>query len=66
MSSMKFSNFIVLDGADFDCHTLESDLNKFPFCGGLFMLGPGSDTIRRCGPVGVGISLWARALRHSS
>jgi hypothetical protein len=27
-------------------------------CGGLYMLGPGSGTIRRCGPVRVGVSLW--------
>ena len=26
------------------------------------MLGPWSDTIRRCGLVGVGVSLWVRAL----
>jgi hypothetical protein len=25
---------------------------------GLYMLGPGSSTIRRCGLVGVGVSLW--------
>ena len=35
-------------------------------CHGLYMLGPGSDTIRRCDPVGVGVSLWAWALRTSS
>ena len=35
-------------------------------CDGLCMLGPGSDTIRRYGPVGVGVSLWAWALRPSS
>ena len=28
------------------------------------MLGPGSGTIKRCGPVGVGVSLWAQALIH--
>ena len=27
-------------------------------CDGLYMLGPGSGTIRGCGPVGVGVSLW--------
>ena len=27
-------------------------------CDGLYMLGPGSGTIRRCGLVGVGVSLW--------
>jgi len=32
---------------------------------GLSMLGPGSGTIRRCGLVGVGVSLWAWALRPS-
>jgi hypothetical protein len=33
-------------------------------CDGLYMFGPGSDTIwRRCGLVGVGVSLWAWALR---
>ena len=26
-------------------------------CGGLNMLGPGSDTIRKCGLVGVGVAL---------
>ena len=25
----------------------------------LYMLGPGSGTIRRCGPVGVDVSLWS-------
>jgi hypothetical protein len=25
-------------------------------CDSLYMLGPGSDTIRRCGPVGVGVA----------
>jgi hypothetical protein len=28
------------------------------------MLGPGSGTIRRCGLVGVGVSLWEWALRQ--
>jgi hypothetical protein len=28
----------------------------------LYMLGPGGGTIRRCDPVGVGVSLWAGAL----
>ena len=27
----------------------------------LYMFGPGSDIIRRCGIVGVGVSLWAWA-----
>ena len=27
-------------------------------CDGLYILGPGSGTIRRCGLVGVGVSLW--------
>ena len=27
-------------------------------CGGLYMLGPGSGTIWRCGLVGVGVLLW--------
>jgi hypothetical protein len=35
-------------------------------CGGLNMPGSGSDIIRRCGPVEVGKSLWAWALRPSS
>jgi hypothetical protein len=35
-------------------------------CDGLYMLGPGSDTVGRCGLVGVGVSLWAWALRPSS
>ena len=26
-------------------------------CDGLYMFGPGSGTIRRCGPVGVGVDL---------
>ena len=26
-------------------------------CGGLNMLGPGNDTIRRCGPLGMGVVL---------
>jgi hypothetical protein len=26
-------------------------------CGGLYMLSPGSDIIRRCGPVEVGVAL---------
>ena len=31
-------------------------------CYGLNMLRPGSGTIKRCGPVGVGVSLWVWAL----
>ena len=27
-------------------------------CDSLYMLGPGSDTIRRCGLIGVGVSPW--------
>jgi hypothetical protein len=27
------------------------------YCDGLYMLSPGSGTIRKCGPVGVGVSL---------
>jgi len=30
-------------------------------CDGLYMLGPGTSTTRRCSPVGVGVSLWAWA-----
>jgi hypothetical protein len=30
----------------------------YRYCGGLCKLGPGSGTIRRCGFVGVGVSLW--------
>jgi hypothetical protein len=35
-------------------------------CDGLYMCRPGSGTIRRCGPFGVGVSLWVWALRPSS
>jgi hypothetical protein len=35
-------------------------------CDGLYMLGPGSGTVRGCGHVGVGVSLWVLALRSSS
>jgi hypothetical protein len=35
-------------------------------CDGVYVLGPGSGTIRRCGPIGVGVSLWVWALRPSS
>ena len=35
-------------------------------CDGLYMLGPGSGTIRRCGPVGVGVSLWVWAIKPPS
>jgi hypothetical protein len=35
-------------------------------CDGLYMLGPGNGTIKRCGSVGVGVSLWVQALRPSS
>lgn len=27
-------------------------------CGGLYMLGPGNDTISKCGPVGVDVILF--------
>jgi hypothetical protein len=33
---------------------------------GLNMLGPGSDTIRKCGLVGVNVSLWGWEVRPSS
>jgi hypothetical protein len=35
-------------------------------CDGLYVLSPGNGTIRSCGPVGVGVSLWVWALRPSS
>ena len=35
-------------------------------CHGLNMLGPGNNTIWRCDPLGVGVSLWVWALRPSS
>jgi hypothetical protein len=38
----------------------------FKQCDGLYVLGPGVGMIRRCGPVGVGVSLWVWALRPSS
>jgi hypothetical protein len=34
-------------------------------CDGLYMLGPGIGTIRRCG-LAVGVSLWAWALSSTS
>jgi hypothetical protein len=39
---------------------------SFGFCDGLYMLSPRSGTIRGCGPVGVGVSLWVWALRPQS
>jgi len=33
----------------------------FDGCNGVYMLASGSDTIRRCGLIGVGVSLWAWA-----
>jgi hypothetical protein len=33
-----------------------------PSCDGLYMLGPGSGTLWRCGLVGVSVSLWKWAL----
>ena len=35
-------------------------------CDSLYMLGPGSGTIRRYGPVGVGVALRVWAIRPSS
>jgi hypothetical protein len=35
-------------------------------CDGLYMIGPGSGTIRRCGLVEVGVALWVWGLRPSS
>ena len=33
-------------------------LSSIIFCDGLYMLGSGSGTIRKCGLVGVGVALW--------
>ena len=41
-------------------------LSSITLCDGLYMLVPGSGTIRRCGLVGVGVSLWVWTLRPSS
>ena len=38
----------------------------YTHCGGLNTLGPGSGSIKRCGLVGVGVSLWVWAIRPSS
>jgi hypothetical protein len=35
-------------------------------CGGLYLFGSGSSTIRRCGLVGVVVSLWVWAIRPST
>jgi hypothetical protein len=35
-------------------------------CGGSYMFGPGSDTVRRCGLVGGSVPLWAWALIPST
>jgi hypothetical protein len=35
-------------------------MNRY-LCNGLYKLGPGSGTIRRCGLVGVGVPLWSWA-----
>jgi hypothetical protein len=40
--------------------------NKVTACDGLYMLGPGSGTIWRCGLVGIGMLLQVWALRPSS
>jgi hypothetical protein len=42
------------------------ETQRMTHCDGLYMFGPGSGTIRRCGLVGVGVSLWAWALRPFS
>jgi hypothetical protein len=34
-------------------------------CDDLYMFSPGSGTIRRCGPIGVGVSLGVCAIRPS-
>jgi hypothetical protein len=34
-------------------------------CDGSYMLGPESGTMRRCGPVGVGVTVWVWAIRPS-
>jgi len=36
-------------------HAAHGEFSQHP-CDGLYMLGPGSGTVRRCGPVGVGVS----------
>jgi hypothetical protein len=45
--------------SNFHFTKLDSALNHFNFryCDGLYMLGTGSGTIKRCGPVGVGVAL---------
>jgi hypothetical protein len=42
------------------------DPTEVGMCDGLHMFDSGSGTIRRRGPVGVGVSLWVWALRPSS
>jgi hypothetical protein len=37
------------------------------FCDGSYMLGPGSGTIRKCGPIGVDVPLWVWVINlHTS
>jgi hypothetical protein len=38
---------------------------KQQFWDGLYMLGPGSGAVKRCGPVGIGVSLWVWSIRPS-
>jgi len=37
-------------------HVKEQE-STLEYCDGWYILGPGSGTIRRCGPVGVGVAL---------
>jgi hypothetical protein len=46
---------------------IEEEIHRrLRLCDNLHMLGPGSGTIGRCGPVGGGVSLWVWALRPAS
>ena len=45
----------------FACKWIELENSILGECDGLYILGPGSSTIWRCGLVEVGVSLWVWA-----
>jgi hypothetical protein len=59
-------NALILSGINYDYQRLSHLYDQFSMCDGLYMLGPESGTIRRCGSVRVGVSLWMWAVRPSS
>ena len=62
-SSLPLSPFLYPFICIYMCVYVHTHTHTHTRCDCLYMLGPGNGTFRRCGPVGVGVSLWVSGFK---